>query len=117
MKSTQIRVTNTSKNEVEVDFKDIINKVDLSSKGIIYKFDGETDKRDDNKGKVAYFLRIESVDVIKSINKMIYPYIDLKEYKKPNWIGLIDITINLKAEQVKLIMNPKYYVILTFFYK
>lgn len=116
MKPTQIRVTNLSKEEVEIDFKDIINGVDLSLGGIRYELDGDSDEREDNRLKEACHLRMSSVDVVKSINKMIYPKIDLKDFRKRNWKNLIDIKINIKVEQVKLIINPKYHIILSFYY-
>ena len=120
LKPTQIRITNTSPNEIDVDFNDIINEK-LNQEGLYYEFEGKSDERPCNKLKLFNFIRFSSVDVIKSISKIKHPKINLEDFVSSRGNnksrGLVDVKKSGYVKDIKLVITPKSYAVLTFFHE
>lgn len=111
---TQIRVTNISKKDIEIDFNDIINGVDLSSKDILYNFEGVFQQ--ELKKEEVHHIRITSTDVLKSLVKIIKPNVKLSEFKgRTNKI--INIPFKTKINQIKLIMSKMNHIVISFYHE
>jgi len=113
-KTTQIRITNKNKEKALVNFKDIVDNKTLLN-GLMYDFEGK-DNNGMYRNEKAYFARITSSGVLKSINRMVYPDIELKDYKQKN-DALVDVRMDVEIKDVKIIINPINHIVITFFHK
>jgi len=102
-----------SSEEADVDFREIINGGDLSGKGVQYEYEGV--EKEVNKNKESYHMRISSTGVLKSIDKMLYPKINLEDYKK-KMPTVIDVPIDMKPEKLRFVLKGKNHCVITFYH-
>lgn len=109
-KTTQIRITNISNNEVEVNFNDLIESKDLTSKGIQYAFNSTTSITQ------AKHIRISSTDVFKSIIKITSHTIKIKDYEQRFTNKIINIPVKIDIKDFKIIIDKMNHIVITFFH-
>ena len=120
LKPTQIRVTNTSNADVEINLQKPING-ELLDDGVSYDFEGALDPRECNKLKEYYFIRLSSGNVLKSIKRFIEPEIDLEELRvktgKFKDGRMVDVEMSGSIQDMKFTLAKKNHIVITFFHK
>ena len=109
---TQIRITNMSKHEVVIDFKNIVNKVNLPDENVRYEF--ECSGGDMNLKKEYNYIKINSTNVFKAVKELISPSISLEKSKTRHTNNFVEISAVGNIKDVKLVMNPIHHIVIKF---
>ena len=111
---TRIRLINKSKEEKEIDFQSIVDGKSLEEDGVIYLFEGS--HLSENINNRCKHIRFESTGVLKSVKKVVSPNIDLNDFKNIVHTKVVDVPIDIKINELKLVLAKMNHIVITFYH-